>query len=117
MVARRGRPPDGRGAMVGEAGRSGDAQPALPADDRLDRTGVAYVSDPNGVVVAASRPALVGERADQTKFASALSTGRPGFARYRVHGTALTAAYGPVDGFLGWHAVVQQSAGELLGPV
>jgi len=86
-------------------------------DAELDRTGVAYVSDPNGVVVAASRPALVGERADQTKFASALSTGRPGFARYRVHGTALTAAYGPVDGFLGWHAVVQQSAGELLGPV
>ncbi|HZU78857.1 MAG TPA: sensor domain-containing diguanylate cyclase [Acidimicrobiales bacterium] len=76
------------------------------------KTGIEYVLDSTGTVVAATKPSLVGTHLRQPRALAALAKGASG--DYQQDG--LVVAYAPF-GVSGWSGLVTQSTGEFFGPV
>ncbi len=110
--------PDGNPEAVLLAFYRPDRNPLQTYSERLSygQTGVGYIVDSHGTVVAASNPDRMGGRVGQSPALQALLSGESGFQEYDRDGTRYAAAYTPI-GVGGWGAIVEQTSKEFFGPI
>ena len=80
------------------------------------RTGVGYMVDSTGTVVASTDPSAVGTAIPSSPALAAMAAGRAGFVDVVRHGAHMTVAYAAV-GIGGWGLVVEQPSAEFFGPI
>lgn len=95
-----------------------DRNPLQTYSERLSygETGVGYIVDAQGSVVAASDPSRTGGRVESSPALRALLGGGSGFQEFDRDGTRYAAAYTPI-GVGGWGAIVEQPSKEFFGPI
>jgi signal transduction histidine kinase len=95
-----------------------DKNPLQTYNERLryGTTGVSYLIDGTGTIIASSDRGKVGTAYASPSVLAALMKGKTGFAEYRAKDGKVVASYAPI-GLGGWSAITVQSEREFFGPI
>lgn len=83
---------------------------------RYGRTGIGYLMDSHGGIIASTDLSQVGQEIRPSPAVGAVRAGKSGFTEFERNGERFVATYAPID--VGdWAVVTEQHAGEFFGPI